>query len=345
MSFGGDGNKRYIGTSPSILGWGMAAAFGVKLARPDLPVISVVGDGSFCFSGPQPLWSQSRYKAPVMNIVLNNHSYNNERNRIWHYDGRQYPDRPRHDLLSRQPRHRLRQVGGGLRRRGRGGQGARRAQGRDRARPGAWSRRDDRICSTSTLIATVSARCRPGIRRIRSPNSARRRCDHACPVVGCCHRGLRRGDSCACAERAGAAGGRGARHRHCCLHAMPYADASYWYARRARRLETARPQHGDTRRAIVAARHRHRAQLSQHQLRPGQSLPPAKPVTLAPGTGKELVETRCTLCHDLERVTAVKRQKGAWPGIVANMFDRFGLSAPDEAKAIASYLVANYGSE
>jgi cytochrome c5 len=78
---------------------------------------------------------------------------------------------------------------------------------------------------------------------------------------------------------------------------------------------------------------------------PGQSLPPAKPVTLAPGTGKELVETRCTLCHDLERVTAVKRQKGAWPGIVANMFDRFGLSAPDEAKAIASYLVANYGSE
>jgi benzoylformate decarboxylase len=90
MSFGGDGNKRYIGTSPSILGWGMAAAFGVKLARPDLPVISVVGDGSFCFSGPQPLWTQSRYKAPVMNIVLNNHSYNNERNRIWHYGGRQF---------------------------------------------------------------------------------------------------------------------------------------------------------------------------------------------------------------------------------------------------------------
>jgi len=27
---------------------------------------------------------------------------------------------------------------------------------------------------------------------------------------------------------------------------------------------------------------------------PGQSLPPAKPVTLAAGAGKELVETRCT---------------------------------------------------
>jgi len=30
-----------------VLGWGMAAAFGVKLARPDVPVVSVVGDGSF----------------------------------------------------------------------------------------------------------------------------------------------------------------------------------------------------------------------------------------------------------------------------------------------------------
>jgi thiamine pyrophosphate-dependent acetolactate synthase large subunit-like protein len=68
----------------------MAAAFGVKLARPDQPVVSVVGDGSFCFSGPQPLWSMARYKAPVMTVVLNNHSYNNERNRIWHFGGAQF---------------------------------------------------------------------------------------------------------------------------------------------------------------------------------------------------------------------------------------------------------------
>jgi mono/diheme cytochrome c family protein len=78
---------------------------------------------------------------------------------------------------------------------------------------------------------------------------------------------------------------------------------------------------------------------------PGQSLPPAKPITLAAGAGKELVETRCMLCHDLERVTAAKRQKRDWPGVVANMFDRFGLSAPDEAKAISSYLAANYGTD
>jgi thiamine pyrophosphate-dependent acetolactate synthase large subunit-like protein len=89
MSFGG-ADKHYIGTGPNVLGWGMAAGVGVKLALPDRPVVSVVGDGSFLFSGPQPLWSMARYKAPVTVIVLNNHSYNNERNRIWNSAGTQF---------------------------------------------------------------------------------------------------------------------------------------------------------------------------------------------------------------------------------------------------------------
>ena len=89
MSYGG-ADKQFFGTGPNVLGWGMAAAFGVKLARPDQPVIAVVGDGSFLFSGPQPLWTQARYRAPITNIVLNNRSYNNERNRIWNSAGRQF---------------------------------------------------------------------------------------------------------------------------------------------------------------------------------------------------------------------------------------------------------------
>jgi thiamine pyrophosphate-dependent acetolactate synthase large subunit-like protein len=89
MSYGGD-NKQYFGTGPNVLGWGMAAAVGVKLARPDQPVMSVVGDGSFLFSGPQPLWSMARYHVPVTVVVLNNRSYNNERNRIWNSAGRQF---------------------------------------------------------------------------------------------------------------------------------------------------------------------------------------------------------------------------------------------------------------
>jgi benzoylformate decarboxylase len=89
MSFGGAG-KHYIGTGPNVLGWGMAGATGVKLAKPDQPVVSVVGDGSFLFSGPQPLWSMARYRVPVTVVVLNNRSYNNERNRIWNSGGRQF---------------------------------------------------------------------------------------------------------------------------------------------------------------------------------------------------------------------------------------------------------------
>ncbi len=76
---------------------------------------------------------------------------------------------------------------------------------------------------------------------------------------------------------------------------------------------------------------------------PGQRMPPAKPVTLPDGAGKQLVEQRCTMCHDLERVTAAKRDKPEWESVVANMLGRFGLSAPEEARAISAYLEANYG--
>jgi thiamine pyrophosphate-dependent acetolactate synthase large subunit-like protein len=82
MSFGGT-DKTYISTGPNILGWAQAASTGAKLARPDRPVVSAMGDGSALFGGPQPLWSQARYSAPITNIVVNNKSYNNERNRIW----------------------------------------------------------------------------------------------------------------------------------------------------------------------------------------------------------------------------------------------------------------------
>jgi mono/diheme cytochrome c family protein len=68
-------------------------------------------------------------------------------------------------------------------------------------------------------------------------------------------------------------------------------------------------------------------------------------VTLPGGTGRELVATRCTACHDLERVAVVKRQKRDWPALVANMIGRGAVATPDEAQAITSYLAANFGGE
>jgi hypothetical protein len=75
----------------------------------------------------------------------------------------------------------------------------------------------------------------------------------------------------------------------------------------------------------------------------GPGAPTTDGVALPGGPGKELVETRCAVCHNLERVTIVKRQKRDWDTIVANMYERWGMSAPDEVQAISAYLVAQFG--
>jgi cytochrome c5 len=68
-------------------------------------------------------------------------------------------------------------------------------------------------------------------------------------------------------------------------------------------------------------------------------------VALPGGPGKDLVETRCTVCHDLERVASAKRQKSEWPGLVANMVGRGAVATPDEAQAISVYLASHFGGE
>ncbi len=56
------------------LGWGVAAAMGVSLARDRSPVAAITGDGSFLY-GPQALWTAKREDIPVVAIVLNNGGY------------------------------------------------------------------------------------------------------------------------------------------------------------------------------------------------------------------------------------------------------------------------------
>jgi cytochrome c5 len=78
---------------------------------------------------------------------------------------------------------------------------------------------------------------------------------------------------------------------------------------------------------------------------PGIRLPDPVKVDLPAGTGKDLVETRCTVCHDLVRVTGVKRLKRDWPTVVANMIDRGGTATPEETRVIAEYLIAHFGRD
>ncbi|HWO93604.1 MAG TPA: thiamine pyrophosphate-dependent enzyme, partial [Dehalococcoidia bacterium] len=56
------------------LGPGMPGTIGVKLARPDRPVVGVVGDGAALYT-IQSLWSAAHHKVNVTWVICNNQSY------------------------------------------------------------------------------------------------------------------------------------------------------------------------------------------------------------------------------------------------------------------------------
>lgn len=56
------------------LGWGMPAAVGVALARPDARVIALIGDGSSMYS-IQSIWTAAQLKLPMCFVILNNKRY------------------------------------------------------------------------------------------------------------------------------------------------------------------------------------------------------------------------------------------------------------------------------
>ena len=56
------------------LGFGIAAAVGVQLARPDRPVVAILGEGSAQY-GITALWTAVAYKVPVTFLILRNDQY------------------------------------------------------------------------------------------------------------------------------------------------------------------------------------------------------------------------------------------------------------------------------
>jgi acetolactate synthase-1/2/3 large subunit len=60
------------------LGWGVATALGVKVARPDAPVVAVSGDGGFLFNA-QELATAVQHRIPVVIILVNDGAYGNVR--------------------------------------------------------------------------------------------------------------------------------------------------------------------------------------------------------------------------------------------------------------------------
>jgi acetolactate synthase-1/2/3 large subunit len=60
------------------LGWGVATAIGVKVARPDVPVVAVSGDGGFLFNA-QELATAVQQRIPVVIVLVNDGAYGNVR--------------------------------------------------------------------------------------------------------------------------------------------------------------------------------------------------------------------------------------------------------------------------
>lgn len=72
------------------LGHGFQTALGVKVANPDVPVVSITGDGGFMF-GVQELATAVQYKIGLITLIFNNNAFGNvRRDQINFFDGHVY---------------------------------------------------------------------------------------------------------------------------------------------------------------------------------------------------------------------------------------------------------------
>jgi benzoylformate decarboxylase len=64
----------FVSAAHGGLGFGLPASLGIRMARPDRPVVAILGDGSTIY-GIQALWSAAHYRIGVLAIVLANGRY------------------------------------------------------------------------------------------------------------------------------------------------------------------------------------------------------------------------------------------------------------------------------
>jgi benzoylformate decarboxylase len=64
----------FYGLASGGLGFGMAGAVGISLAKPGRPVVAVIGDGSALYT-IQALWTAAHLDLPITYVILNNRGY------------------------------------------------------------------------------------------------------------------------------------------------------------------------------------------------------------------------------------------------------------------------------
>ncbi|MGC1439778.1 MAG: thiamine pyrophosphate-dependent enzyme [Burkholderiaceae bacterium] len=75
----------FFGNCSGGIGWAIAAAVGISLAKPKRRVVAIIGDGSAMYS-IQALWTAAHLKLPITYIIANNGGYRiiKERLRLFH---------------------------------------------------------------------------------------------------------------------------------------------------------------------------------------------------------------------------------------------------------------------
>jgi cytochrome c5 len=64
---------------------------------------------------------------------------------------------------------------------------------------------------------------------------------------------------------------------------------------------------------------------------------------LAEGIGADLVQTKCTLCHDIGNITRVRQSREEWEDTLKVMIRRGAPISPEEETVILEYLTRHYG--
>jgi hypothetical protein len=70
---------------------------------------------------------------------------------------------------------------------------------------------------------------------------------------------------------------------------------------------------------------------------------PSTSPTLEEGEGRDLVVEKCSVCHDLERIPARRRDRPGWEDLVDNMKSRGADITAEQRQTIVDYLTAHYG--
>ncbi|NJM58394.1 MAG: thiamine pyrophosphate-binding protein, partial [Synechococcales cyanobacterium RU_4_20] len=68
------------------IGWAIAAAVGIQLARPNRPLVAVIGDGSAMYT-IQALWTAAHLNLPITYVIANNQGYRILKQRLLAFHG------------------------------------------------------------------------------------------------------------------------------------------------------------------------------------------------------------------------------------------------------------------